>query len=395
MNTTSPLLTNGIHRQTRPPELNGKGRFDICANNGVATHAITDRAVMMLGFDWGTNKCCIKGAYGGQNELAADCIIPTVVGYAKEGVLESLLPENASVLFGEEAIRQRLHLNLVHPMADGVIRDANAARDFARHLRSLMETSAGTEVRAVIGVPANASAADREALREAVAGFLDRVILVPEPFLAALGFRDERRLTDPSYVDPVRNSLFVDIGGGTTDLCLVQGYFPTPEEQISLPFAGDKVDSLLYAAIRKTYPDCALTPFKVRELKEHNSFVGTPTSPVVGSVMVNGKLRKLDITEHLGHACGALLEQILASAKQLIAQASPDSVGELLQNIILTGGGSRIRGLDTELQRLLAAEGYEQPCVRRTGDRYQEYVALGALKAARQARENQWQQVMN
>ncbi len=386
------VLTPTIQRYFKPQEVNGKGRFDVCAANGHG--AATDRAVLLLGFDWGTNKSCLKAAYGGQRELASDYVIPTIVGYAKDGVVEGLLPDNASVLFGEPAIRQRLHLNLVQPMADGVITDAAAARDYARYLRSLMDTSAGTEVRAVIGVPANASATDRESIREAVAGLFDRVILIPEPFLAALGFRDEARLNDPSYVDPVRNSLFVDIGGGTTDLCLVQGYFPTPEEQVSLPFAGDKVDALLHAAIRKTYPDCELTTFKVRELKEQNSFVGTPAAPAVGSVMVNGKLRRLDLTEQLAYACGALLEQILARAKQLISKASPDSVGELLQNIILTGGGSRIRGLDTELQRLLAAEGYEQPCVRRTGDRYQEFVALGALKAARQARENQWQQVI-
>ncbi|PAW81642.1 MAG: hypothetical protein B9S33_16320 [Pedosphaera sp. Tous-C6FEB] len=388
------VLTPTIQRYFKPQEVNGKGRFDVCATNGHGHSPATDRAVLLLGFDWGTNKSCLKAAYGEQRELATDHVIPTIVGYAKDGVVDSLLPDNASVLFGETAIRQRLHLNLVQPMVDGVIKDAAAARDYARYLRSLMDTSAGTEVRAVIGTPANASTTDRESIREAVAGLFDRVILIPEPFLAALGFRDEARLNDPDYVDPVRNSLFVDIGGGTTDLCLVQGYFPTPEEQISLPFAGDKVDALLHAAIRKTYPDCELTTFKIRELKERNSFVGTPPGPVIGSVMVNGKVRKIDLTESLAHACGALLEQILARVKQLISKASPDSVGELLQNIILTGGGSRIRGLDTELQRLLAAEGYEQPCVRRTGDRYQEFVALGALKAARQARENQWQQVI-
>ncbi|NBR85814.1 MAG: hypothetical protein EBS84_20495 [Proteobacteria bacterium] len=386
------VLTPSTHRLFKPQEVNGKGRFDICATN---SHSLaTERAVLQLGFDWGTNKSCLKAACGGSYELAGDHIIPTVVGYAKDGIVEGLLPDNAGVLFGAEAIRQRLHLNLVQPMVDGVIRDAAAARDFARHLRSLLDVPAGTEVRAVIGVPANASASERESIREAVAGLFDRVILIPEPFLAALGFREEARLTDPAYVDPVRNSLFIDIGGGTTDLCLVQGYFPTAEEQVSMPFAGDKVDELLLAGIRKTYPDCALTPFKVRELKEQNSFVGTPSGAVIGSVMVNGKLRKLDLTEALGQACGALLEQILVRVRQLIAQASPDSVGQLLQNIILTGGGSRICGLDTELQRLLTAEGYEQPCVRRTGDRYQEFVALGALKAARQARENQWQQVV-
>ncbi len=392
MKTATAVLTNGNHRHFNPQRVNGNGksRFD----TGQAAAPATSRAVLHLGFDWGTNKSCLKGAYTGKSGFALEQVIPTVVGYAKDGVVDGLLPDNASVLFGEPALRHRLHLNLVHPLADGVVKDAAAARDFAKHLRSLIDAPQGTEIRAVIGVPANADPAARDSVREAVAGLFDRVILIPEPCLAALGFRDEARLADSSYVDPVRNSLFVDIGGGTTDLCLVQGYFPTADEQVSLTFAGDRVDVMLHAAIRKTSPDCELTPFKIRELKEQHSFVGSPSAPVVVSVMVGGKVRKLDITEQLGHACNELLDQILASAKRLIAHASPDSVGELLQNIILTGGGSRIRGLGAELQRQLAAEGYERPGVRVAGERYQEFVALGALKAARQARENQWQQVI-
>ena len=77
------------------------------------------------------------------------------------------------------------------------------------------------------------------------------------------------------------------------------------------------------------------------------------------------------------------------------ARASSDSVGELLGNIILTGGGSRIKNIDTELQRMLAEEGYENPRVRVVGENYKDYVARGALKAARQAKETQWQQFIS
>lgn len=372
------------------PVTNGKGRFDV----DELTPQITEKTILYLGFDWGTNKSCLKAGYAGNPEIAIEQIVPTVLGYAKDGIVDGLLPDNASVLYGQQALQHRLHLNLVQPMVDGVVKDLSAARDFARHLRSLMATPTGTEIRSVIGVPANADSAARENVRQCVAGLFDRVLLVPEPFLAALGFRDESRLNDTTYVDPVRNSLFVDIGGGTTDVCMVQGYYPTADDQISLAFAGDRVDGLFYDAIRKTYPDCELSPIKIREMKEQFSFVGKPAGPIVATVMVNGKARKLDITEQLGTACGELLNVIFTTVKELISRASSDSVGELMQNIVLTGGGSRIRGLDVELQRLLAEEGYEQPCVRLAGERYKEFVALGALKAARQARENQWQQVI-
>ena len=392
MSSVLSVRPHRFNKVENTPTVNGRARFD--TSTLPPAEKATEKSVLFLGFDWGTNKSCLKAAYAGQAETAIDQIVPTVVGYAKDGIVDGLLPDNATVLFGKQALQHRLHLNLVQPMVDGVVKDVASARDFAKHLRSLIEVPAGTEIRAVIGVPANADSTARENVRQGVSGLFDRVLLVPEPFLAALGFRDETRLSGTDYVDPVRNSLFVDIGGGTTDVCLVQGYYPTAEDQISLAFAGDKVDALFYDAVRKTYPDCELSPIKVRELKEQHSFVGKAEAPVIVSVMVNGKVRKLDITEQLGNACTELLNVIFGTVKELIARTSSDSVGELLQNIIITGGGSRIRGLDTELQRLLAEEGYEQPCVRLAGERYKEFVALGALKAARGARDNQWQQVI-
>ena len=352
------------------------------------------KQILQLGFDWGTNTSCIQGSFRGSSELAVHHLVPTVVGYAKEGILPDLLPGNAIVLFGQEALKYRLHLRLVQPMIDGVLKDMNVSRDYLQYLKSLISAPAGTELRAVIGIPANADVAARENVRQVVAGIFDRGILIPEPFLAALGFRGENRLTDPNYVDPVRNSLFIDIGAGTSDVCLVQGYYPTADDQISLPFAGDKVDALLNEGIKKTYPDCELSTIKVREIKEQHSFVVDPEQPVIVNVMVGGKVRKLDLTEQIGFACRSLLNQIFEAAKTLIARAPSDSITELLQNIILTGGGSRIRQIDSELQRLLSEEGYEKPVVRSVGENYKDFVAKGALKAARQAREDQWQHLL-
>ena len=298
------------------------------------------------------------------------------------------------MFFGEQALKHRLHLRLVQPMINGVINDLSASRDFAKHLRSLIEPPAGAELRAVIGLPANAERAARENLRQAVAGVFDRVILIPEPFLAALGYRDDSRLSTPDYVDPVQNSLFVNIGGGTTDVCMIQGYYPTADDQVSEAFAGDKVNVMLNEAIRKTYPDSVLSHHKIREIKEQHSYVGKLDKPIFVSVVVGGKMRRLDVGEQIGEACTELLNRILELVKTQIARASSDSVSELLQNIILTGGGSRIRCLDTELQRLLTEEGYEQPRVKVVGERYKEFVAVGALKAARQAKETQWQQLI-
>lgn len=351
----------------------------------------TGRKITLVGFDLGTNKSCILAGPAGSNDIALSKIVPTVVGYAKEGVVEGIITNNAQITFGEEALRHMLHLNLVAPLEHGVIAHRDAARDFIRHIRALVDPQQAAELRVVIGVPANATEEAREDIRQTVTGVFDRVLLIPEPFLAALGFRDDTRLGQPGYVDPVTNSLFIDIGGGTTDLCLVQGYFPTAEDQISFNFAGDAVDKMMADDIARMYPNAGLSRHKVREIKEAQSYVGPIRKPIDVKVIIGGKSRELELGEALGRAGNTLLDRIFEATKTLVARASTDSVETLLQNIVVTGGGSMIKGIDTVLQQRLIEEGYASPKVRLAGNDYKRYVALGALKAARAARENQWQ----
>lgn len=355
----------------------------------------SDRKTILVGFDLGTNKCCVIAGSPNTNDIALGKIIPTVVGYVKPGVINGIIPGEADMLFGEEALKNRLHLNLVAPLADGVISHPEPARDFLRHARRIVDPAGTAEIRAVIGVPANADQTALDNVRHAVTGVFDRVLMIPEPFLAALGVRDDSRLGQPSYVDPVTNSLFIDIGAGTSDLCLVQGYFPTAADQISFPFAGDAIDQLMLNAINQLYPDCGLSVMKIREIKEAHAYVGPSRKPIDVKVILGGKGRMLELGDVIGQACNQLLDRVHEGTKRLISRAANDSIEQLLQNIIITGGGSQIRGIDTELQKRLVADGYENPKVRVAGVDYQRYVAIGALKAARAAREHQWQYVLD
>jgi len=354
-----------------------------------------DRKTVLLGLDLGTNKCCLIAGGPESTDIAIAKIVPSVVGYVKPGILNGIIPGNADVVFGEDALKNRLHLNLVPALADGVIASIDATRDLMRHMRRIIDPAGHSEIRAVIGVPANAPHEARDNVRRAVAGVFDRVLLIPEPFLAALGVRDDARIGQANYVDPVNNSLFIDIGAGTTDLCLVQGYFPTAEDQVSFAFAGDAIDQLLLDSINQLYPDCGLSVMKVREIKEAHAYVGASRKPIDVKVVLGGKSRSLELGDVIGGACNQLLDRVYESAKRLIARAANDSIEQLLQNIIVTGGGSQIRGLDTELQKRLVADGYENPKVRLAGQDYQRYVALGGIKAARAAREHQWQYVLD
>ncbi|ACB76417.1 rod shape-determining protein [Opitutus terrae] len=351
----------------------------------------TRTKTVLVGFDFGTNKSCVLAGTAGATDIAISKIVPTVVGYVKEGIVDGIVAGNRSVLFGDDALQNRLHARLVAPMEHGVIAHPDAARDFVQHLRSLADPSGQAEIRAVVGVPANATEQAREDVRRCAFGIFDRILLIPEPFLAALGYRDDARLGQSNYIDPVVNSLFIDIGGGTSDICLVQGYFPGPDDQISIPFAGDAIDQLLQEELNRTYPNNGLSLHKVREIKEAHGYVGPSRKPLDVKVVIGGKAHTLELGDTLARACNALIDKIYPALTTLIQRASSDSVVTLLQNIIITGGGSQIKGIDTLLQKKLTEDGFESPKVRLAGHDYKRYVALGALKAARAARENQWQ----
>ena len=346
---------------------------------------------VLVGFDFGTNKSCVLAGGTGNSDIAVSKVVPTVVGYVKDGIVDGIVAGNRSVLFGDDALQNMLHVRLVYPLADGVIAQPDAARDFLKHIRSLADPSGTADIRAVVGVPANATEQAREEIRRTAFGIFDRILLIPEPFLAALGYRDDGRLGQPNYIDPVVNSLFIDIGGGTTDLCLVQGYFPKPDDQISMAFAGDAIDQILREDLNRIYPNNGLSTTKVREIKEANGYVGPSRKPLEVKVVIGGKSHSLELGDVLARAGNTLIDRIYPALTTLIQRASSDSVVILLQNIIITGGGSQIKGIDTLLQKKLTDDGFENPKVRIAGQDYKRYVALGALKAARAARENQWQ----
>jgi rod shape-determining protein MreB len=354
----------------------------------------TAKNTLVVGLDWGTNMSCVMASPYGTNETTVSEQIPTVVGYAPDNILENVIPGDAKRLFGRMALKYKAHLNVVRPLKGGVIADLPAAKLFAQHLRGLLGEP--REIRAVIGMPASSDLVARENARNAVQGVFQKVIFVPEPFLAALGFRDETKLADAKYNDPVLNSLYIDIGAGSSDVCLVQGHYPTIDDQLSLPFAGDAVDQIILDSAIATYPDCGLTLSRVREIKEQFSFVHTPDSPksAIATVMVGGKVRKIDLTRAIQAGCEALLDRVYEMTRELIARANPDTAAELLQNIIVTGGGSLIKGFGPALQAKLQNEGFANPKVNILGENYKDYVAKGALKAASHAKDRQWQTLL-
>src|SRR5262249_37191733 len=156
----------------------------------------------------------------------------------------------------------------------------------------------------------------------------DKLIIVSEPFSVAYG------------LDELLHSLIIDIGAGTTDFCVMNGRYPTDEDQRSLTIAGDSIDAHLQQLIREKHPDADFTVFMVREWTEKSAFVGDSSEPVVVTVPVGGVPTKIDITSEMKTACEAVVAPIVETMLDLLATVEPEFQERVRRNVILAGGGS-------------------------------------------------------
>lgn len=106
-------------------------------------------------------------------------------------------------------------LRIVHPLKDGVLSDITATRELLRFaVRAARSSSRFKRMRALIGVPADATQAERRALSTAAtdAGLAEPELL-PEPLLSAIGLGLD--------VDQPRGRMIVDCGAGTTEVAVI------------------------------------------------------------------------------------------------------------------------------------------------------------------------------
>jgi len=106
-------------------------------------------------------------------------------------------------------------LKIVRPLRNGVLSDMAAARELLRCVyKTARPRKSLRRLRPLIGVPADATQAERRALATAAvdAGFAEPELL-PEPLLAAIGLGLD--------VEEPRGRMIVDCGAGTTDVAVI------------------------------------------------------------------------------------------------------------------------------------------------------------------------------
>jgi rod shape-determining protein MreB len=302
--------------------------------------------VLNVGIDLGTSRTVIACDNGQRS------FIPSYVGFPRDAVSRKMFGRD--IIFGEEAIKHRMALNLYKPLEKGVIvhsdepeKEAEGYKKSLYVARELLKQaihlvagvkSKETIIRGVIGAPALASKQNKKALLDVARGILDDVLIASEPFTVAYG------------LNLLSNALIIDIGAGTVDICRMHGTIPTDEDQITTLKAGDYIDKVFLDLVTKKYKEANLTINMIRKFKEENAFVSEGGERVCIVLPVDGKPTNLDVTDELRSACRSIVPEIVEAIRKIVASFDPEFQDGLKENVILAGGGSQIAGLKREIE---------------------------------------------
>lgn len=329
-----------------------------------------------VGIDLGTSRTSIATSTGKRISTQ------TCVGYPKDIISRKRLGKE--YLLGDEALDNRLALNMIWPLSQGVVCEEEKAIEatglILKHIiaAALSDKEEEDQIYAAVGVPAQASLNNKKIIIDVTKGFIDKILIVSEPFAVAYS------------IDRFDESLIVDIGGGTTDMCRMHGAVPEKEDQVTLRKAGNFLDNEITKAILEKFPDVQLTPRIVQRIKEKYGYVSDVSEPVEVALTQQGIPSQYDITDILRESCLKLTQPICEAIQKLVGTFDPDFQERLRNNIVVAGGGSRLKGIDRAIEKSLEVYGGGNALTVQDA----EYCgSIGALKMSMEMPDEYWEKI--
>jgi len=282
----------------------------------------------------------------------------TVICSKKKGVVLfepsviAVTKDNEIVETGERAKRMAGKtpdfVNVIKPLKDGVISDYDATATMVRHFlkRVMKKNPTFMKPKVAVGIPIGATEVEKKALvsalKEAGAG---EIFLIPEPMAVALSLDME---TKDSF-----GFMVVDIGGGTTEIAIMSlGSIVISK---SLDIAGDEMDEAIVNYIKSNYSlSIGLeTAERIKMNLSSSNSNSLVSEKIVGIDISTGLPKEIEVSQNdVNEALNSIIKTIVSNVRFLVEQTPPELISEIYKNgVILSGGGSMIRSIDTILNK--------------------------------------------
>lgn len=316
---------------------------------------------MDLGIDLGTSRVTIYAS--GRGIVLRE---PSVIAVDSDSGKMIACGRKAYAMLG----RTPGSIEAVRPLSKGVISDYDYAEQMLRHFVRRVCAYKILKPRAAVSVPASVTEVEQRSVIEAVrAAGARRVVLIEESMAAAIG----AGLT----VSEPRGSMVADIGGGTTDVAVMS--LKGMAASLSVRVGGNDMDEAIVRYLHNKYNHVIglLTAEQVKiRIGRAVDQPDDPVMPVKGRNAATGlpcvrEVRASEIQEALKEP----VEEIIAAVQRVMENTPPELTGDILEDgVVLTGGASRLSGLDELLTRRTGV-------LCRLAENPSDCVALGTGKA--------------
>ncbi|MFQ5916612.1 MAG: rod shape-determining protein [Candidatus Binatia bacterium] len=235
----------------------------------------------------------------------------------------------------------------IRPLKDGVIADFEIAEAMLRYfIRKVHNRNTLVRPRIIIGVPFGITEVEKRAVRESAESAGAReVYLIEQPMAAAIGAG--LPITEPT------GNMIVDIGGGTTEVAVIS--LSGIVYSRSVRVGGDKMDEAIAQFIKRKHN--LLVGERTAELIKITIGSAYPgdenqTMEIKGRDVVAGVPKTVMISD--GEIRDSLLDpinQVVEAVRVSLERTPPELASDIVdRGIILAGGGSLLRNLDTLLK---------------------------------------------
>jgi len=264
---------------------------------------------------------------------------PSVVAFDRDTNKIKAIGEEARLMLG----RTPGNIVAIRPMRQGVISNYTVTEKMLKYfIQKAVGKRTFRKPRVCVGVPSAASEVERKAVEDAAyqAGARE-VSIIEEPIAAAIGAGID--------ITKACGNMVVDIGGGTSDIAVIS--LGGAVESTSIKVAGDDFDEAIVRYMRK----------------KHNLLIGDPTAEDlkinVGSVFRRPEVDYMDVrgrnlltglpvtvkvsSEETEEALREATSQIIEAIHSVLERTPPELAADIAsRGIVLTGGGSMLRGLE-------------------------------------------------